>query len=113
MRIVDLEPRRHVVDERDARELRLRLGHREHHDEAVVLLGVARVGVGPIERMEAALDGEAMLGGRLRRLGRAAHRNHRIERSVAAIGHRERCGGELILVEAAIERALLAGIVDA
>ena len=37
-RIVDLEPRRHIVGQRHARELRLRLGHRQQHDEAVVLL---------------------------------------------------------------------------
>ena len=64
MRIVDLEPGRHIVGQRHALELRLRLGHCQHHDEAVVLLGVADIGLLAVERVEAALEREAMLGRR-------------------------------------------------
>ena len=58
-RIVDLESGRQVVGNDDAAELRLRLGHLQHHDEALVLPCFARVGRFAGERVVAALDLEA------------------------------------------------------
>ena len=58
-RIVDLKPGRQIVGDDDAAELRLRLGHLQHHDEALVLLGLAWIDRFAVERVIAALDLEA------------------------------------------------------
>jgi uncharacterized FAD-dependent dehydrogenase len=52
---------------RDARELRLRLGDFQHHDEPVVLLGLRRIGIASVEIVVAPLELEALIGGGLRR----------------------------------------------
>ena len=49
-RIVDLEARRQIVGDDDPAELRLRLGHPQHHDEAVVLLRAAGIDRLAVER---------------------------------------------------------------
>ena len=66
-RIVDLEAGRQVVGNDHAAELRLRLGHLQHHDKALVLLGLARVGRFAVKRVVTALDLEAAFGRGLRR----------------------------------------------
>ena len=104
LRIVDLEACRHEVGERHPGEGRLRLGDLQHHDETLVLLGLCRVGIGAVKRMEAALQREALSSGRLWAGGRAADRDHRLHRHIPAIGHRDGASLEVALVKAAIER---------
>ena len=85
-RVVDLEASGHVIRERDARELGLRLDHGQQDDEPVVLLRLADISLAPVEGMKAPGEREAVLGGGLWRRRRSAHRNDGIERRVAAIG---------------------------
>ena len=89
-RIVDLEAGRQIVGDDHAAELRLRLGHLQHHHEALVLLGLGGIGRLAVERVITALDLEAVLGGGLRRERRAGDRHHRLHRAVAVVAHRQR-----------------------
>ena len=93
--------------------MRLRLGDRQHHHEAVVLLGGGDVDVLAVERVIGALDGEAVIGRGLRRRRSAAHGDHRVERRVAGIGHRHRVDADVLLAEGAVERTFKAAFAAA
>ena len=73
---------------------------------------MARIGLLAAERVEVPLELEAMLRRRFGRGRRAAHRDDGLERGIAAIGHRQRVGLELVLGEAPVERTLLPAVID-
>ena len=91
---------------------RLGLGDLQHHGKAVVLLRLGDVSRLAGQRIIAALDLEAVGGGRLRRDRRARYRDHRLHRRFAGVGDPDRLAGHLGGLVAAEHRLLDRGTVD-
>jgi len=102
---LSISKRRQIIGDDDAAELRLWLSHFQDHHETLVLFGLGRIGRLAVERVKAAFDLEAALGGRLRCERRAADRHHRLHIALARIADRKRrC--ELIGPQATVIGAL-------
>ena len=110
-RIVDLETGRQIIGDQHAAELRLVSVIFSTTDEALVLLGLGRIGRLAVERVIVALDLEALSAA-----GSGASARRRPTpppaRRLAGVGHPQRLAASSLALDAAIERAFVAVAAD-